>query len=133
MANTYIKLEGLAMLEQTIPNWLEEGQQAFVHEIGGKLADAVHDASPKGSIPFKGEALDSNTVRIYSVHPGAKALDQGAYIKAKGKRLKFEIGGRLIFMRAVRLPARKYTKKGLRKRNSIVQTEFERAFGHLGE
>lgn len=126
--NYQVKLEGLSEMEEKIPNWIDHGERKLVDNIAHRLADSVHDASPKGGIPFRGRAVNSSSAEISSNHPGAKALDKGAYIRGKGKKLKFEVDGRTIFATAVRLAARNYTKKGLRKRNSIAKEEFSKIF-----
>jgi hypothetical protein len=131
MPNASIRVEGLSKLEQ-IPGWLDDGQRQFVERISHRLADQMQLESPKSHIPFTARVLDSNSAKIESTHPGAKALDKGAYISGKGHKLKFQVDGRLVFAKFVRLAARNYTKKALRQRNKITADEYQKAFGELG-
>lgn len=132
MPNVSVKIEGLSQLAE-LPGFLEEGQVKFVDRIGKRIAHAIEEASPKAGIPFEAEAVNSTAIRVVSRHPGAKALDKGAFIKGKGKKLRFMVGGKQVFTKHVRLKARKYTNKGLRKRNAIVREEFDKEFNHLGD
>jgi hypothetical protein len=128
MPKVSLNIKGLSAFEDDA-EWLETGQHRFLQKITDRIADAVKEASPKGRIPFRGHVTSSTLAKIESNHPGAKALDKGAYIRGHGKKLRFHVEGRTIFTKAVRIKGTKYVAKGLRKRNKIVTEEYERIFG----
>ncbi len=116
-----IKIEGVKKLSEDIPHNLKTGQREFVRKFADAMAQEITKASPKGHILWTGEVKGKDSAVMSSKHPGAKALDKGAYIAAKkGKSLRFSSGGREAFPKFVRLPARHYTRKALRSRNRIA-------------
>jgi hypothetical protein len=122
-------IKGLEQL-LAVPKKLKIGQKAFVDNVTKDVAEAIQKASPKGAIPFQGKGLSDNQGLVWSDHPGAKALDKGAFIKPKGKVLKFRDGG--FSSRPVRLKARKYVRRGLFKKRIILERRFREWQGKAG-
>ncbi|MHB1334518.1 MAG: hypothetical protein ACYCXQ_00990 [Candidatus Humimicrobiaceae bacterium] len=56
--------------------------------------------------------IDADKGKLFTQHPGAKALDMGAFIRAKkAKVLHFEVNGKDVFTKFVRLKATKFVTK----------------------
>ncbi len=56
--------------------------------------------------------IDVDKGKLFSQHPGAKALDKGAFIRAKrAKVLHFEVNGKDVFTKFVRLKATNFVTK----------------------
>jgi len=134
-----VDIEGLERL-QALPGFLEEGQQRFLELAATRIAGVLAEAAPGGKTgrigrATKGRALSATLAEVSIEHPGARALDLGAYIRPKrGKALRFQAAGGMVFSRgAVRLAPRHFTKKGLRKRGAIVRRAYLEAFDQLGE
>lgn len=133
-----VELHGLERATR-IPGWLEEGQREFMGKAVRRLRDEVAEKAPGGPQGRIGRSIDGRVISpttgaIGSSHPGAKALDRGAYIVAKrGRALRFNIGGETVYRRFVRLPARRFFARGLRYRNRVVAEEFERVFDRVDD
>ncbi len=111
---------------------LERAESQFLSRLSDGLAASITKASPKGHIEWKGEVRGKNEAAVYSSHPGAKALDRGAFIQPKGHpRLRFSSQGREIFPKFIRLPARHYVRKGLRSRSSIATKLWNELIGDI--
>lgn len=133
-----VRLEGMSKAAQ-IPGWLEEGQREFVDETGKRLRDSIRSKAPGGdhgeiarSVVYV--VINSRRVMIFSLHPGAKAQERGAWIKPRhpGGAIRFEMEGREIFLRGgVRIPATRFATKGLRPRSRIVRETFAEKMSHL--
>jgi hypothetical protein len=131
-----VSVEGLSKLTR-IPGGLDKAQREFLGEAVDELAEEVGKAAPGGrggrvGRTWRGRTISSTRGVVESSHPGAKALDRGAYITPKkGKVLRFTVGGQERFARFVRLPATNYTKRGLRKRGTIIRKAYEKKFNEL--
>lgn len=143
-----VGVEGLERAAR-IPGLLEIAQRQFVHAACESLAEAIGKSAPGGRTgrvgrTWRGYAITDTAGLLESEHPGAKALDQGAYIVPKGLRnksfsqirrmrryIRFRVEGREIFVPAVRLKPTHYVRRGLRPRRQIVLEQFNRFFGHL--
>ena len=123
-------VKGLDALNHQISAWNKQNKLRFLDGVGHRMSHLITEKSPKGHIPFTSKRVQENVVLITSPHPGAKALDKGAYIKAKGgKKLHFVVDGKQVFVTYVRLKARKYTNKAMRQRRTVIQEEYNRTFG----
>ncbi len=137
MPKLQLKIEGLERASR-IPGWLEDGQRDFFHAALRELSQSVASKAPGGPTgrigrTIYGRTLSSTVGLIGTEHPGARALDRGAYITAKkGKVLRFEVDGEEVFTRFVRIEPRRFFARGLRYRNRIVQEQFNRHMGNLG-
>ncbi len=130
-----VRLEGMSELVK-IPGGLEDAQRDFVRRSGERLRDSIAERAPGGPAGSVGRSFKTFTAGftraiIYSDHPGAKALEKGAYIKPrrKGGALRFRDG--TFTRRPVRIPAKKYAERGLRSRSKIVKEEFRKTFGDV--
>lgn len=113
-------------------------QRLFLDRTVNQLARNIAAKAPGGPTrsvgrSIYGRLLTDTVGAVGSKHPGAKALDRGAYIAPKGgkKAVRFYVDGQPQFAKFVRLPARRYFASGLRTRNQVARTEFERAMGDL--
>lgn len=130
-----VSISGLSQLEK-VPGGLEKAQREFLDEAADEIADEVGKAAPSRSgqlaRSWKGRTISSTRAVIESHSPYAKAVDRGAYITPKqGKLLRFNVDGRTIFTKSVRIPASNYTKKGLRKRGPIIRNTYQKHFDEL--
>lgn len=131
-------IEGLEELSR-LPGWIDRGQRRFVERSGERIAEAIAERAPGGKGGSVGRATRSRTLsstkaEIVVDHPGAKALERGAFIKPKRHtKLRFTVGGRTVFPRFVRLKGRGYAAKGLRARRKIVNSEYAKAFDDLSK
>lgn len=144
-----VKLEGLSELAK-IPGFLEQGQRRFLERAGERISDAIAEKAPGGKSGSIGRSAHSITlsptkVAVIVDHPGAKALEEGATIKPKGKALRLR-DGRFVHRSsrrrsgsagtppgAVFIPPRRYAKSALRRRNKIVREVFSEALDQLGK
>jgi hypothetical protein len=97
-----------------------------------KNVAAVAPGGPDGSVgrSIYGYAFSDTRGVVGSQHPGARALDRGAFITGhNGRVLRFEIGGETVFARYARIRARHYFNKGLKDAGQVLQAEFSRTFG----
>lgn len=131
---------GLERFEK-IPGWLERGPREALRRTGRKIGDDIAQKAPGGPSGSVGRAVDSRvltntTLQITVDHPGAKALEGGAYIVARrgrGSAIRFNAGGQR-FIRApfgARIPAFEYGKKGLRRRRTRMQEAHDEVFRDL--
>lgn len=132
MPNVSVKIEGLSELAK-LPGFLDNAQRELLENGARKVADAIGDAAPKKSgrlaASWTGRAISSTKAVVQSRSPYAKSQARGAFIRPKrGKALRFSDGNVRGF---ARIPATNYDKKGLRKRNQIIQDEYVRAFDDL--
>lgn len=134
-----VSIDGLDRLEK-LPAELSQAGRAFLIDAIEDLKDEVASVAPGGAAGSVGRSFFADIIipaavaRIASDHPGAKALDKGAYIRRTGWRpVRFYVGGQAVFARWVRLKPLRYMQKGLRHRNAIVGDAFERHFGVIGE
>lgn len=130
-----VSVKGLSRLEH-IPGGLDRAQREFLGEAADKIAEEVGNAAPhrtgKLARSWHGRTLSSTKAEVFSDSPYAKSQDRGAYIVAKNhKVLRFNLGGQDHFARFVRLPATNYTRKGLRKRGTIIRNTFNQQFDEL--
>jgi hypothetical protein len=131
-----LQVEGLGRLEG-LPGEIENAQQEFLDLTSQSLAASVAAAAPGGSggsigRSIYGRATSSSTAVIGSAHPGARALDRGAFIVPRhGKALRFQVNGQTVFAKWVRREPLHFFARGLRNRNQIVRAAFEQEFGHL--
>lgn len=116
-----------------------------LYETAAKgMAQEVARRAPGGAAGRIGRSFFARDDMVISAHPGARALDVGAYITPKGlnklsatdlrrqrRRLRFEVDGRTVFVPSVRLPGRHYVRQALRKRRSIVDRAFDEVYGDL--
>lgn len=133
-----VRVEGLAELAQ-IPGWLEQAQRRFLAKAGDRLADEIRKRAPGGAAGGIGRGTRSRTLSATSAeitvrHPGAKALEQGAYIEPKrGGALRFVVNGEVVFTRRpVRIAPKRYAARGLRNRSKVVRAAYGDAFNDLG-
>ena len=144
-----VKLEGLSELAK-IPGFLEEGQQRFLERAGEGISDAIAEKAPGGKTGSIGRStrslvLSPTKVVVVVDHPGARALEEGATIKPKGKAIRLR-DGRFIHRSsrrrsgsagappgAVFIPPKRYAKSALRRRNKIIREVFTEAYDQLGE
>lgn len=144
-----VSVDGLSELAK-IPGWLEDGQREFLGKAADRLADEIAKRAPGGASgsvgrSFRGRTVSDTKAEIVSTHPGAKALERGGRITPKGmgrlsdreirmkrRSLRFQVGGRTVFVPSVRIGARKYVAKGLRPRSRIVREAYMEAFDTLG-
>lgn len=145
-----VKVEGLSELAE-IPGWLDDGQRRFLRKAADGIAEKIAEVAPGGKggsvgRAVKGRTLSATKAEIVVEHPGARVLEEGGVIKPKGKALKFQIGGRTVFVHrssrrrkgsagappgSVFVPGRRFGKKGLRSRHKIVRTAYQDAMGDL--
>lgn len=130
-----VSVQGLSKLEN-IPGGLDKAQRQFLGEAADEIAQEIGKAAPSrsGSLArsWRGHTISSTRAVVESNSPYAKSIDRGAYITPKkGKFLRFNVNGQERFVKAVRLPATNYTKKGLRKKGSIIRNTYQRAFDQL--
>jgi hypothetical protein len=108
------------------------------------MAAEVARRAPGGAGGRVGRSFFSRGGDVIPAHPGARALDRGAYITPKGlrglsgrdlrlqrRRLRFKVDGKTVFAPSVRIPARHYIRQALRKRRSIIDRAFEQVFGGI--
>lgn len=130
-----VSVKGLERLER-IPGGLEHAQREFLGSAADKIAEKIGEAAPRKSgalqRSWKGTTISSTRAIVSSDSPYAKAQAKGAYFRGSRKKLKFDVGGRTIFMRGVRIPATNYDKKGLRTRGTIIRNEYNKYFDSLG-
>ena len=133
-----VSVEGLSELA-ALPDWLDSGQREFLRKAADRLAESIAEAAPGGTSgrigrATRGRVLSPTRAEVVVEHPGARALEYGAYIAPKrGKTLRFKIGGETVYVRGgVRIKARAYAKRGLRARGRIVRGAFKEAFDELG-
>lgn len=130
-----VSVKGLSRLEH-IPGGIDKAQREFLGEAADRIAEEVADAAPHKSgrlaRSWHGRTLTSTKAEVFSDSPYAKSQDRGAYITAKNhKVLRFTAGGEERFARFVRIPATNYTRKGLRKRGTIIRQVFDEKFDQL--
>jgi hypothetical protein len=129
-----VEIDGLERLLKE-PVMSEPARRSFVDrgmKILAKNVAAAAPGGPDGSLgrSIYGYALSADRGIVGSTHPGAKALDRGAFITPRsGKAIRFEIDGQPVFARYVRLKARRYFRKGLENAGQVLQQEFNRMFG----
>lgn len=138
--NYSVSVDGLSELA-AIPGWLDDGQRAFLEKASDRLADAVRAKAPGGAHGSIGRDVESRTLSPTTAvvrskgSKAAKALDQGAYIRAKrGVAIRFTVGGRVVFIRkprGSRIKARHFYKAGLRSRGKVVRQAYSEAFSDL--
>lgn len=107
----------------------------------------VSPGGPRGRIgsTVYGIVIGERQIEVGVVHPGARALNYGAYITPKGlsklpyrelvrqkRRLKFEINGKVIFAPLVRYKGTHYFERGLVSLTRVIDEEWRRAFNDLG-
>lgn len=133
-----VRIEGLAQLERFGSN-MERAERIWLERAGRKFQASLTMATPKrtGRMARSWTSdvdMGSRAIRLVNAHPGAKAQDRGAYIAPKRRKvLRFRGSGGLVFTRGpVRLKAQQFSRKGLRGRGRIMQTEFSRAMDMLG-
>jgi hypothetical protein len=133
-----IDIEGLDQLDR-LPGQLQRGQRVFMDRLVDRLADDVSRKAPGGAggsvgRSMRGQAVSDTHGFIESNHPGAKALDRGAYIVGKNspkKLLRFQVNGEVVFARFVRLKPRHYVARGLRTRKATAASVFSDTLGDL--
>lgn len=129
-----VRIDGLSALE-SIPGAIERAPRQYLDAAGRRLSRQLAQHSPRrtGRLArsWRHVVLDDQRVLIANPLPYARAQDAGAYIQAKGRVLRFRVGGQEVFTRAVRLRGTGYTRKGLRGRGRIVREEFERVMRRL--
>lgn len=130
-----VSIEGLEELSK-VPGWLEHAQREHLESAAKKIADKIGDTAPKRSGKLAGSwsarTISSTKAQVSSDSKYAKAQERGAFIQAKpGKFLRFEIGGRPIFTKFVRLKGSGYAKKALRSRGKIIREEYAKAFSDI--
>lgn len=133
-----VRLEGMSEAVK-IPEWLERGQREFVDKSGSRLAESIRLRAPGGPTGAIGRSIVSKTLNsrrviIFSLHPGAKAQETGAYVKPRrrGGALRFQANGRVVYVRGgVRIPATRFATKGLRPRSKIVKQTFAETMSRL--
>lgn len=132
-----IQINGLDGLERTAGD-VGVRQRRFLDRTVTELASNIADKAPGGPTRSVGRSiyhkvLTDTVAAVGSNHPGAKALDRGAYIAPRPgrKAIKFEVDGQDVFATFVRLPARRYFARGLRTRNQVAAREWERAMSSL--
>lgn len=114
-------------------------------EAARGMAAEVARRAPGGAGGRVGRSFFARDNMVISSHPGARALDVGAYITPKGlrklgaaelrrqpRRLRFQVDGRTVFATSVRIPAKHYVRQALRRRRSIINRAFETVYGDLG-
>lgn len=130
-----VSIQGLEELSK-IPGWLEYAQRDHLDNAAKRIADKVEDTAPKKSgrlaNSWSSRTISSTKAMVSSNSKYAKAQERGAFIKAKkGKFLRFEIDGRTIFAKSVRLKGTGYAKKALRSRGKIIKEEYAKAFDDI--
>lgn len=109
-----VKINGIKDL-MDLGDEVKDAERKFLHRYSDDLAQSITKKSPKGHIPWTAVPNSTNTALVASSHPGAKALDKGAYMAPKGHpRLKFVVQGREVFPKFIRLAPRHYVRKGMR-------------------
>lgn len=137
-----VSVEGNMDRARRIPDWLESGQRRSLERAGELLREDVQAAAPGGEGGSIGEsvraiALSSSRLELVSSHPGAKALEQGAFIRSSrglGTAIRFNAGGRDVFVRyprGTRLPKLQWFRKGLRRRRKRIEQAFNEAFDRM--
>jgi hypothetical protein len=126
-----IVVEGLDRLHG-LDNTVHTRQRQFLDATAKRVAANIAlkaPGGPGGSVgaSFHATLLTDTVASVASHHPGAKALDRGAYIAPKHgqKVVRWFSGGEPQFARFVRLPARRYVRAGLRNRNQLAAQEFD--------
>lgn len=137
--NLNVRVEGMMELDN-IDAGADRVTPVFLDRAGARFRQALVDATPKrsGRMAAKWRHVvnaGDRTLTLVNDHPGAKAQDRGAFIKPKRRRvLRFSVdGGDIFTSRPVRLPARQFSRKGLRGRGRIMQEEFRRAMDDLAQ
>lgn len=131
-----VRIEGMEALNGVADN-MDAAIGAFLRSAGARFAMSLAAATPRrtgrmASMWRPEVDASARTLTMVNAHPGAKAVDRGAYIKPKRRDvLHFTAGGSDIYTsRPVRIKARQFSKKGLRGRGRIMQEEFAKAMDH---
>lgn len=132
-----IVVEGLDKLEH-LDGDLRSRQTVFLDRTVKHLARNIAEKAPGGPSrsvgrSIYGRVLTDTVGAVGSDHPGAKALDRGAYIAPKHgqKAVRWFKDGQPQFAKYVKLPARRYFARGLRTRNQVAAAEFNRTMDGL--
>lgn len=132
-----IQVEGIENLV-ALEDDLGLRQRQFLDRTVTQLAANIAAKAPGGPGRSVGRSiyhkvLTDTVGAVGSNHPGAKALDRGAYIAPRRghKAVKFQVDGQDVFAKYVRLPARRYFSRGLRTRNQVAAREFARTMDGL--
>lgn len=137
-----VRVEGLSRLA-AMPGFLERAQRDLLDRSSKAIGDEVRKRAPGGPDSAIGRdvearALSSTIAVIRSKgHPGAKALERGAFIRSRrgaGTAIRFNTPSGPIFVRSprgVRIKARGFYRRGLRTRSKHVREAFGQTFGNL--
>ena len=116
----------------------------FLTRVAEKSREPLARAAPGGAGGLIGQSLrvvpallGRPVSHVRTNHPGADALDRGAWITPAGlrdlgeaelrrqkRRLRFEVDGRTVFVPFVRIKATGWVKKGLRPRRRLINEAF---------
>lgn len=131
--------ERVARAEQLLLEYAaEDGARELAKQAPGGPGGAIgRTAHPK--------IVSSSESQSVVTHPGAGALDKGAFITPRGlkgksmaelrrqkKRLKFTVDGKVVFAPFVRLKPRRFVRKAERARGRIIRDAAQRAFEREG-
>lgn len=137
-----VTLEGNLERANRIPGWIDHAQRRQLERAGDLIEDDVEGKAPGGpggsiARSVRTRTLSDTRLELVATHPGAKALERGAFIRSnrgRGTAIRFEEAGRTVFVRSprgVRLPALGWFKKGLRQRRRRIREAFDEAFDDL--
>ncbi len=121
-----VNIKGLE--EVQLAKVLERGKRPFFQKAGESIADELNRRAPTRKVNFQSHP-SAMGADVESRHPGAKAMDRGAFIAPKRQALKFSVGGETVYTRKpVRIQGTNYVRKALSKRRKILVAAFEETF-----
>ncbi len=128
---------------ENISDELLRRRRKFFDQFAKEVAEqARKNVKSQGRLAqsISGRATGDDEAIVEATAPYARAQEYGAYITPRGRAtksgrppmLRFTVGGRTVYARAVRIPAKGYMKKAVSKRRSIADRVFKDVFGQLG-
>jgi hypothetical protein len=117
----------------------EGRKNRLLDEAAAGMTVEVAKRAPGGPGGKIGRSFHSIGPSVVSAHPGAKALEYGAFVQAKRRQtrtgrpaaIRFQGSSGPVYRRFVRIPAKHYVRKALGKRRAVIDAAVRKVYADV--